>query len=800
MIGIEAWFARRLALPFLGICAALFLACLILVATSLRDQEEKARVSRQMFSLTATVAISQHNRPLLETALAALAHESSARAVTVCFQGQALLAFPVPQDACPLETTTYLSTVEQVELAGLEGYRVLIARPRWPGLGFAMSLIGAVAFLFVSGVLIIRNAARQFAREVVAPLLQADLTLESSRSSDTGSNILELGQLVAKYRAGIAEIARLHDKVAKHATAEAIARTTQALAHDVRKPFSLVQALTDSIVDQVDPRVIRDILTASLPEIDAALAGVNGMVQDVMEIGSSGTLTREAANPESLIEVVLNANFRILPGAEVTFGFAFAHTRKVSVDTLKVGRVFSNIVGNAVQAMNEHGTLWFRTREVGGFLEFCVGNGGSFIAPEHLSRLFDAFFTSGKRGGTGLGLAIAKKVVEDHGGAIRCESTRSDEWPKGKVEFFFTLPLAADAAEKRAIPLPGNSRAIWEAAEKLRFQGSALGESAAEEAQAEGELLALLARTKENFALLMVDDEVIYHNSLASRLAGNPAIAERFTLHTTTSLQGALDLAERTAPLFIIQDVDLGQGLPDGIETTRALRAAGYRGQICVHSNRFVFEDGRIIIEAGANVTLPKPMSRVHLLKLLRAAVEPRVLTLLPAPEGDPHLEALFPAQAAPLPFLNVPAPKSLVNEAAELVRSQTKRLRIAFVDDSPLMGSSWKKAMGKEHDLRTFKSTMAFWVACEEEPSFLPELDALVTDFNFAPADPENGATFARAVRARGYAGPVLLFSGEAQHSDEGDFDAVFAQKKAPSAVELTRVVNSAQDRLRSR
>ncbi|MHA0111243.1 sensor histidine kinase, partial [Klebsiella pneumoniae] len=80
-----------------------------------------------------------------------------------------------------------------------------------------------------------------------------------------------------------------------------------------------------------------------------------------------------------------------------------------NVHVQKVGRVFSNIVGNAVQAMRQKGRIWFRTRERDGLIEFCVGNAGSVIPAESLSKLFEAFFTSGKKGGTGLGLAIAQK-------------------------------------------------------------------------------------------------------------------------------------------------------------------------------------------------------------------------------------------------------------------------------------------------------------------------------------------------------------------------------------------------------
>ena len=65
------------------------------------------------------------------------------------------------------------------------------------------------------------------------------------------------------------------------------------------------------------------------------------------------------------------------------------------------------------------------TKETDGSIEFCVGNSDSYIPPEDLGKIFEAFYTKGKEQGTGLGLAIAKMVVEAHGGSIRCQSSKT---------------------------------------------------------------------------------------------------------------------------------------------------------------------------------------------------------------------------------------------------------------------------------------------------------------------------------------------------------------------------------------
>jgi len=205
----------------------------------------------------------------------------------------------------------------------------------------------------------------------------------------------------------------------KYLASDAVARMTQMLAHDVRKPFSILRMGLGMLGSAKDPAAVKAVLSRLVPEIDKAVSSVDGLIADVMEVGSSSTaLIQELASPESLIEATLGETFRIYPKASIEIGYDLRHTHMANVHVQKVGRVFSNIVGNAVHAMGQKGRIWFKTRERDGLIEFCLGNAGSVIPAESLPKLFDAFFTSGKKGGTGLGLAIAEKVVKAHGGRI----------------------------------------------------------------------------------------------------------------------------------------------------------------------------------------------------------------------------------------------------------------------------------------------------------------------------------------------------------------------------------------------
>jgi signal transduction histidine kinase/CheY-like chemotaxis protein len=403
----------------------------------------------------------------------------------------------------------------------------------------------------------------------------------------------------------------------------AIANTTQALAHDVRKPFSMFTTIIQS-VEMAEPEEAIEILKYSLPEVNQAMASVEGMIQDVMQIGSDAKPHLEETSPETLIDASLGELFRVYPEADVSFEYSLKHKHNISVDTLRVGRVFSNILGNAVQAMGQRGSLWIHTKELEKFVEFTLGNAGSVIPKESLPRLFDAFFTSGKKGGTGLGLAIAKKIVEAHGGRIFCRSEITAEHPKGKVEFVFTLPSSAHLAVARSEPLPASSRELQAAVEAARSSARLGGGPDPRESDLEAEILSQTKGFAVRIPLLIVEDEAIYRNGVIALLEKNPSISAIFEVFSATNDTEALALAQERSPRLVIQDVDLGPASRNGIEIVRSLRASGFLGKICIHSNRFLMEDTKEALEAGADTVLPKPLSRVHFLKLLAASLTPR--------------------------------------------------------------------------------------------------------------------------------------------------------------------------------
>ncbi|CQD06652.1 two-component sensor histidine kinase [Mycolicibacterium conceptionense] len=112
-----------------------------------------------------------------------------------------------------------------------------------------------------------------------------------------------------------------------------------------------------------------------------------------------------------------------------------------------LNQVWTNIIDNAIQAMDGHGRLTLRTsRETDEMIRVEICDDGPGIPAEDISRIFTPFFTTKPFGeGTGLGLDLAWRiVVEKHHGDLRVQSKPGD------TRFIVLLPLQAPAPEGQA--------------------------------------------------------------------------------------------------------------------------------------------------------------------------------------------------------------------------------------------------------------------------------------------------------------------------------------------------------------
>ena len=107
-------------------------------------------------------------------------------------------------------------------------------------------------------------------------------------------------------------------------------------------------------------------------------------------------------------------------------------------DALQINRAIQNVVINAVQACAENkGSVKITCTEKDFYVDLRVEDNGAGMTKEQMAKIFDPYFTTKQgKSGTGLGLYITKKVIDDHNGSIKVDST-----PNVGTTFVIRLPL-----------------------------------------------------------------------------------------------------------------------------------------------------------------------------------------------------------------------------------------------------------------------------------------------------------------------------------------------------------------------
>lgn len=212
------------------------------------------------------------------------------------------------------------------------------------------------------------------------------------------------------------------------------------VAHEVNTPLTGISSYTQMLLEQADPddprtqvlekiekqtfraaRIINGLLNLSRPadadDSERTVVDLNAVAADVLAL-------LEHQFDKGRVRVRRELSATPVP----VVGFEF-----------KLQQVLLNLFLNARDAMPSGGWLTIATRIEGDRAIVDVHDTGSGVAPEHLARIYDPFFTTKGIGqGTGLGLSISYGIVQEHGGVIQCESA-----PGHGTRFVMTFAAAS---------------------------------------------------------------------------------------------------------------------------------------------------------------------------------------------------------------------------------------------------------------------------------------------------------------------------------------------------------------------
>ncbi len=229
---------------------------------------------------------------------------------------------------------------------------------------------------------------------------------------ETDMSLLRL--VAARFSQAIEEFSNREERERERRLAT-IGRLLTGVLHDLKTPMSVISGYADLLA--ADARSKEG--ETYLAHIEKALDRITTMTREIIAFSRG---ERRILKSSVLIEDVMTDFFQcIRPILDANNIGLIPHIRlsgAVRVDKDKLIRAFQNIVQNAVDAMQQGGSLTIEADQLGNELVFGFTDTGTGIPDEVQGTLFMSFVTLGKEHGSGLGLAVAREIVEGHGGSI----------------------------------------------------------------------------------------------------------------------------------------------------------------------------------------------------------------------------------------------------------------------------------------------------------------------------------------------------------------------------------------------
>ena len=231
------------------------------------------------------------------------------------------------------------------------------------------------------------------------------------------------GNLVAviEYVQDITEEKRLQEQLIQSEKLAGIGILASGIAHEINNPLSGVIGMAELCMGEENPQEIKNCLTDIL-NCAQRIGEISKGLRSYSRIAKDGSQTLVDIN-----EVLENSLKMVRLGIKtdsVEVIKKFQPVEKIEANVGEIQQVFSNLITNALQAINgKGGMLTLSTRSLKDTVEVKVSDNGMGIPEKYLNQIFDPFFTTKNPGeGTGLGLNIVYRIVTKYEGTIDVES------------------------------------------------------------------------------------------------------------------------------------------------------------------------------------------------------------------------------------------------------------------------------------------------------------------------------------------------------------------------------------------
>ncbi|RDJ31155.1 MAG: GHKL domain-containing protein [Crenarchaeota archaeon] len=197
-------------------------------------------------------------------------------------------------------------------------------------------------------------------------------------------------------------------KASKMATVGTLASR---LAHDLRNPLSVIKGTVEIL--KIQHTDLDKSIQEKLRRIESATKKISYQIEDVLDFVRQSELHLKRVPLSEIMDSSIS-NIMVPQSVKIVRDY---RNVVVNCDSKKLEAVFTNLITNGIQAMNESGEILIKILDDGENAMIKFTDSGNGLTKATMEKMFEPLYTT-KETGTGLGLSICKNIVEQHGGTI----------------------------------------------------------------------------------------------------------------------------------------------------------------------------------------------------------------------------------------------------------------------------------------------------------------------------------------------------------------------------------------------
>ncbi len=199
-----------------------------------------------------------------------------------------------------------------------------------------------------------------------------------------------------------------------------LGRLGSTIIHDLKSPLSAIKGYANILGEEgIDDRTLK-----YAKSINKATDFVFEMIEDILEFGrNKSTLELRPVNIFEFLKEVVELSGKGTDTKEIELNIKAPDDLYFELDPFKIKRVILNLLKNAREAIEKKGIIEIGAEKTKDGIKLYIRDTGVGMSNEIKSRIYEPFFTHGKRG-TGLGMTVVKKIIDEHDAKIEIDSVK----------------------------------------------------------------------------------------------------------------------------------------------------------------------------------------------------------------------------------------------------------------------------------------------------------------------------------------------------------------------------------------